>query len=195
MTAEFIARGLQGRKTGAGWIARCPAHDDSTPSLSVRDSGGRVLVHCHTGCSQDDLIAALRSRGLWPEREKPDWTPAERASWAAEQRETERDLPAARYWKKAAVAMIEDLLDVLKAGFFDPTQPTPDVSEIRRLAGRLSRIRKADGADLVTEYRWWWQNCPGMTAAMVDCARRIEQEKGRALLAYLREMESKRVTA
>jgi len=36
MTAEAIAKALGGRKAGGGWTARCPAHDDRTPSLSIR---------------------------------------------------------------------------------------------------------------------------------------------------------------
>jgi hypothetical protein len=65
--AEAIARTLGGRKAGGGWTARCPAHDDSTPSLSIRDAGaGEVLVRCHAGCDQERVIATLRSRGLWP---------------------------------------------------------------------------------------------------------------------------------
>jgi len=31
----------------------------------VRDAGGKPLVYCHAGCSQEEVIAALRSRGLW----------------------------------------------------------------------------------------------------------------------------------
>src|SRR5262245_32304567 len=47
-------------------MAPCPAHQDSTPSLSIRDAdGGKVLVRCHAGCNQKRVIAALRSRGLW----------------------------------------------------------------------------------------------------------------------------------
>lgn len=45
----------------------CPAHTDETPSLSVTELGGRVLVRCHAGCSQEAVIAALRAKGLWPE--------------------------------------------------------------------------------------------------------------------------------
>ena len=69
ITAESIARGLdKARRRGAGWTACCPAHDDSNPSLSITDAvGGRVLVRCHAGCSQDAVIDALRARGLWPE--------------------------------------------------------------------------------------------------------------------------------
>ena len=66
MNAEAIAKALGGRKAGISWMARCPAHDDRDPSLSIReDISGKALVHCHAGCSQERLIAILRSRGLW----------------------------------------------------------------------------------------------------------------------------------
>jgi len=66
VTAAEIARALGGRKAGGGWTARCPAHDDRTPSLSLTDTqDGKALVHCHAGCEQARVIAALRGRGLW----------------------------------------------------------------------------------------------------------------------------------
>ncbi|HUU25090.1 MAG TPA: toprim domain-containing protein, partial [Methyloceanibacter sp.] len=68
MNAEIIAKALGGRKAGQGWTARCPAHDDREPSLSIRESDdGKVLVRCHAGCDQERVIAAFRSRGLWAE--------------------------------------------------------------------------------------------------------------------------------
>jgi DNA primase len=69
MTAESIISELQGRRSGSAWIARCPAHDDHNPSLSIREDGGKVLLHCHAGCEQRDVIEALKARGVWqPER-------------------------------------------------------------------------------------------------------------------------------
>ena len=67
---------------GTGWIARCPAHDDGKPSLSVRNSQqGKVLVRCHAGCEQARVIAALRSRGLWEKDNRRRFTrPAPRAA-------------------------------------------------------------------------------------------------------------------
>jgi len=66
MNAETIAKALGGRKAGSGWTACCPAHDDRTPSLSLRDSDdGKVLVRCHAGCDQDEVISNLRASGLW----------------------------------------------------------------------------------------------------------------------------------
>ena len=43
----------------------CPAHQDRNPSFSVKESGGKVLVHCFSGCSQTRVIEALKRRGLW----------------------------------------------------------------------------------------------------------------------------------
>lgn len=46
--------------TGRGGQWPCPAHDDASPSLSVgQGRDGRVLVHCHAGCSTSDIAAAL----------------------------------------------------------------------------------------------------------------------------------------
>ena len=69
MNAESIARALGGHRAGSTWMARCPAHEDREPSLSIRGGDdGRVLVYCHAGCEQAQVIASLRSRGLWSAR-------------------------------------------------------------------------------------------------------------------------------
>jgi hypothetical protein len=49
------------RPTGKGrWIARCPAHEDRTPSLSLRETDdGRVLIYDFGGCHTEDVLAAL----------------------------------------------------------------------------------------------------------------------------------------
>lgn len=60
------------RQTGADrWLARCPAHEDRHPSLSVRDlDDGRVLLHCFANCAAGDVLAAvgLTFADLFPER-------------------------------------------------------------------------------------------------------------------------------
>lgn len=67
MTAEEIAKGLGGGRTGNGWTARCPAHEDRNPSLSIREGReGRVLVKCFAGCDQNRFIDSLRSMGSLP---------------------------------------------------------------------------------------------------------------------------------
>ena len=64
-----IIAALGGHANGSGWIARCPAHDDGTPSLSVSVANGKTLVHCQAGCSQQDVIAELRKQGLWQKKQ------------------------------------------------------------------------------------------------------------------------------
>ncbi|MBN9487877.1 MAG: toprim domain-containing protein [Alphaproteobacteria bacterium] len=65
-----LVEGLRARKSASGWTARCPAHDDRTPSLSIGWRDARVLLHCFGGCTQAEVLDALRRRGLWPKREK-----------------------------------------------------------------------------------------------------------------------------
>jgi putative DNA primase/helicase len=62
---ETIARALNGRHSGNGWICRCPAHDDHDPSLRITERDGKVLLKCWSGCPQDAVIDALKRRNLW----------------------------------------------------------------------------------------------------------------------------------
>ena len=72
MNAQQIAKGLgKFNSTAGGFVAPCPAHNDSNPSLSISDGkDGKILVHCHAGCDQNAVIDALKGRGLWPEKEQ-----------------------------------------------------------------------------------------------------------------------------
>jgi hypothetical protein len=61
VTAAELAARLHARRSGSGWIAKCPAHPDRTPSLSVREGdAGRALIFCHAGCSVEAICAALK---------------------------------------------------------------------------------------------------------------------------------------
>jgi putative DNA primase/helicase len=76
-SAAYIAERLDGRRSGQGYSAHCPAHDDRRASLSICEKGGRVLFKCHAGCSQGNVINALRRRGLWLDEDSR--RPAQRA--------------------------------------------------------------------------------------------------------------------
>jgi len=58
---ELVLARLPGhRRSGKGWTARCPAHDDQNPSLSIAEGDdGRVLLTCHAGCSLHAICAAM----------------------------------------------------------------------------------------------------------------------------------------
>lgn len=56
----WILNRLKGfKKSGEGYVARCPAHDDAQPSLSVTEAADRVLLHCFTGCEPEAVCRAL----------------------------------------------------------------------------------------------------------------------------------------
>ena len=60
MTADQFADRLEAKPCGKGWKAKCPAHEDRTASLSVSEGAdGRVLLKCFTGCTTEDIVAAM----------------------------------------------------------------------------------------------------------------------------------------
>lgn len=73
MSAEILLSRLDKvRPAGRGrWMARCPAHEDKTPSLSIRETDdGRLLLHDFgQGCAAVDIVSAvgLTLADLFPE--------------------------------------------------------------------------------------------------------------------------------
>lgn len=73
MSIASLLERLDGvRKVGPGrWIAKCPAHDDKHPSLSIRElADGRILLHDFGGCGTDSVLSAvsLTMSDLFPAR-------------------------------------------------------------------------------------------------------------------------------
>lgn len=81
-TADFLSRldGVKDRRQGQ-WFAKCPAHDDRSPSLSVKEAeDGTTLIRCFAGCSAQQIAEAvgLSLRDLFPDTKefhgkKPRW--------------------------------------------------------------------------------------------------------------------------
>ncbi len=62
MSIDTLISRLDGvKETGHGkYVARCPAHEDRSPSLAIKDCGdGRILLHDFAGCETEDVLAAL----------------------------------------------------------------------------------------------------------------------------------------
>ncbi|MEO1089344.1 MAG: toprim domain-containing protein [Pseudomonadota bacterium] len=60
LAAASRALGGDGRST-----ARCPAHDDRSPSLGLKvGQKGQAVVHCYAGCDARDVLSALADQGI-----------------------------------------------------------------------------------------------------------------------------------
>jgi len=122
---EVLLGRLEGvRRAGAGsWMARCPAHPDRNPSLSVSVKEGRVLLHCFAGCPPEAVLGAvgltwkdlrepdprawrpLPSRPRPPESEAP--SPEDRARWEALWEKAKPGHPLLRRYLKARGLSLE----------------------------------------------------------------------------------------
>lgn len=60
---------VKGRK--GAWTASCPAHEDKSPSLAIRQTeDGRILLHCFGGCSVHSVLGAvgMEMSDLFPDK-------------------------------------------------------------------------------------------------------------------------------
>lgn len=103
--AKSLTAALGGKWYRRYGVARCPAHGDRTPSLTLTDAAdGRLLLHCKSGCQFVDVVAALRDRGLLDRHSKPQPpSPSELARREAEDRAeaAKREKQALAVWKEA----------------------------------------------------------------------------------------------
>lgn len=200
--------GAKPRSTGAcKYRARAVWRDGNGLNVSLDDSrgtwfdfrdgcGGGVLdlvQHVRGGSRQEALRWVADFAGI--ALSDDTFSPAERAEWAQKRRELEKEQPDARYWKRAAINMSEELLTGLKAGLVDPALPQPDTFEIYHVENMLSRLRRIDGAELVADFRSWRDQYPGITAALVRAAKDRERTERQVLLAYLKPTNPERHAA
>jgi hypothetical protein len=166
--------------------------DDRNVWHDKRDNGGGGvldLIALVRGGSRQDALRWLAEFAGLPLDDRP-MSLAERNEWAQRKRLVERDLPRARYWRRAAVALGEEVLDRLKDGLFDPVAANrPDIGELQEWTARLELWQRIDGAALVAEYRDWVEQDPRTTAGLVITARLLETAERRAIGKYLRLTE------
>jgi hypothetical protein len=166
MTAADLAAALGGRRAGPGrWMARCPSHEDRTPSLSLTERAGRVLVYCFAGCRQRDVIEALRARGLWPERIS---TPATRRRWAKARQASAATARDAFAWRRVML----DWLDRAKAAAID-YHTGVIAGDVLELAAREHwALMRLDAAGVIAAYERAQREEPARTARFLSEGRR-----------------------
>jgi hypothetical protein len=59
MNFEAVLERFQARHVGSGYMAKCPAHEDKNPSLSISEENGTILLKCHAGCVTKDVLGAM----------------------------------------------------------------------------------------------------------------------------------------
>lgn len=103
--AHRVTTALSGKWYGRYGVARCPAHADTHPSLTIADGPtGLLLLHCKAGCNFADVLAALRWKGIVEgEGQMPEPNPAElaRAQAKAERDAVKKEWHALALWNKA----------------------------------------------------------------------------------------------
>jgi len=131
MTAAEIAKLLEGRRAGAGWMAKCPAHDDRRESLSLGQGARGWVVHCFAGCEPADVMRAfgLTMRDLF------DGPPPSPAQLAAKSRE-EEERDAVRLQRKWDHGRVCELLIAVE-------------QVVNDLGAQLARLPDGDPAEQV----------------------------------------------
>ena len=67
---DFISNFTVQSINGSEYKCICPCHHDNQASLSIKDAGTKILIHCHAGCSTADILNAvgLSEADLFPEK-------------------------------------------------------------------------------------------------------------------------------
>jgi hypothetical protein len=76
--SEVLDRLAKVRGKNGRYTASCPAHEDKSPSLALRElDDGRILMHCFGGCSTDAVLGAigLDMTDLFPDKIDPAAAP------------------------------------------------------------------------------------------------------------------------
>ncbi len=101
LDAEAVTRRLGGRWDGRQGSARCPAHEDKNPSITIANGDdGRLLIHCFAGCEFRDIMAALRNRGIFDGAIRPAFAPPPLRRFAADREDAKKRALVEREWGK-----------------------------------------------------------------------------------------------
>jgi hypothetical protein len=142
---NVLARLRGVRQIGSGkWKALCPAHDDHSPSLSIRETAeGKVLLCCWAGCPTTEVLVALglHWRDLFP--------CAVRSYWSS------NDLKTAS--KETGIRELADRFD------------RACINAHRRLAvlyRTAGRIFATYGLEITNDEAWWIRDLPWLECVM-----------------------------
>lgn len=56
---NLLSRLTKVKGRAGNFVACCPAHEDSSPSLALKEQDGKIILHCFAGCSVQEIIGAV----------------------------------------------------------------------------------------------------------------------------------------
>jgi hypothetical protein len=131
------------KRQGDGFIARCPAHDDHTPSLAITEGrDGRAVLHCHAGCTKKGAHKVVSALGLTMADLFPDRQP----SFASNGAGATAPAPTA---DRPAIVRTYDYLDADGALLFQVCRLEPKGFRQRRPDGNGGWLWNMDGVERV----------------------------------------------
>jgi hypothetical protein len=140
MTIDEILSKLKGvKRSNDGFVAKCPAHDDRTGSLSVGAGRGKVLMHCFAGCTAPNVVKALglEWRDLFDTKPHPASPPRivsqDGVVYCGEPKQKSKVAAVYRYTDETGQLLYENVRFEPKD--FRQRQTKPDGTEIWSLTG------------------------------------------------------------
>lgn len=157
MTALQVAEMLHARPSGRGrWLARCPAHNDRHPSLTITQGRDATLLRCWSaGCTVEQIVAAvgLQMRDLFhcdqstpQERRKAADAKACQDAGGAHQRMADRE-------KRERVFRLGRIVECNWREASTLTSPPGDGKAIPR---GLRKMAGGGDKDVSNRARTWW---------------------------------------
>lgn len=140
MNLDHIRDRLQGvRGSGSSFMAKCPTHEDRSPSLSVKDAGDRVLINCHAGCNTEDVLSAI---GL---------------TWSDTFAETLKPIrPSLRVHDRRRLARSHEIeFNVLALA--ETAETEQDIRRVKQAESRLERLARQYGTEEFEQIAQHWE--------------------------------------
>ena len=129
MTPEQIASAFTAKRIGPNrWQAKCPAHEDRSPSLSIGERDGKTLVHCFGGCDVESVLGAV---GLTVSDCFPEPAPFDRAFHAVAGKPFVPPKETLRTLRHEALVLLVASADVANGKFLDRERVITAFNRIR----------------------------------------------------------------
>ncbi len=134
---NLLSRLTKVKGRAGNYVACCPAHEDKSPSLAVKEQDGKIILHCFAGCSVDNIVGAvgMSMSDLFPPSEKTDYT---------------RPAPKVRFFATDLLKVLHLEAQIVAVCAYDmakgKTLPAPDLARLQVAYQRINEAVEAANA-------------------------------------------------